>query len=540
MTASRAERLFWLTLGGRVVLWTLLPSLVASSAPLDVIEGLAWGQAWQWGYWKHPPLAAWILAATSAIFGVRLWPLFLAGQLAVAACLYAVWRLGRELVGAPAALLSVLVLDGIYYYNIAGTKLNPDLLQLPFWAVSILFLHRALVRDRTLYWALLGLAVGLALLAKYSAGALLLASAIVLGATAEGRRSLRRPGPWLAAGVAVLVLAPHVSWLVSHGFPSVAYARDRLIRVHGFRDRVEVPLLFTAGQLLALLPAGLLVRAIGWCAGGWPRHEGFPRRFLLAVALGPFLLTLGAGILFGRNLVGGSREAWGTPFWSFAPLLLALGQEAPDTPRLRRFAWAWAAVVLLAATAYLASILLLPRITQAGRRESFPGKALAQFVQQAWRRRVASPLAFVGGDVWLAGNVSFFHPEHPPVFIDLDRGKSPWIDEAELLRCGAVVLWDAQDAQAADYRRLLLARFPRHELQPIQAFAFHTPARPRPFWLGFAILPPGRTSAPARVQVSWEDNTKTQTIAGTFKPGATRRLEVRVGGLRKSLSLDWD
>jgi serine/threonine protein kinase len=42
-----------------------------------------------------------------------------------------------------------------------------------------------------------------------------------------------------------------------------------------------------------------------------------------------------------------------------------------------------------------------------------------------------------------------------------------------------------------------------------------------------------------RVQVTWEDNNKTETIGGTFRGGATRRLEVRVGGLRKNLSLEW-
>jgi serine/threonine-protein kinase len=42
-----------------------------------------------------------------------------------------------------------------------------------------------------------------------------------------------------------------------------------------------------------------------------------------------------------------------------------------------------------------------------------------------------------------------------------------------------------------------------------------------------------------RVQVRWDDNTKARTIAGAFKPGETRRLDVEVGGRRGTLSLDW-
>jgi len=50
-------------------------------------------------------------------------------------------------------------------------------------------------------------------------------------------------------------------------------------------------------------------------------------------------------------------------------------------------------------------------------------------------------------------------------------------------------------------------------------------------------LSPGKHQI--RVQVTWDDNERTEEISGTFKPGDTRRLEIRVGRLRKDLSLDW-
>jgi hypothetical protein len=48
---------------------------------------------------------------------------------------------------------------------------------------------------------------------------------------------------------------------------------------------------------------------------------------------------------------------------------------------------------------------------------------------------------------------------------------------------------------------------------------------------------PGRRRV--RVQLRWDDNDRTETITGTFRSGALRTLEVRVGRLRKNLSLDW-
>jgi serine/threonine protein kinase len=49
---------------------------------------------------------------------------------------------------------------------------------------------------------------------------------------------------------------------------------------------------------------------------------------------------------------------------------------------------------------------------------------------------------------------------------------------------------------------------------------------------------PGRHTI--RVKVAWDENERTERIVGTFKPGITRRLQVRLGRLRKNLSLEWE
>jgi hypothetical protein len=49
-------------------------------------------------------------------------------------------------------------------------------------------------------------------------------------------------------------------------------------------------------------------------------------------------------------------------------------------------------------------------------------------------------------------------------------------------------------------------------------------------------VPPGRHEL--QIQLKWDENVETRRIAATFKPGATRRLEIVAGGGR--FSLDWD
>jgi serine/threonine protein kinase len=42
-----------------------------------------------------------------------------------------------------------------------------------------------------------------------------------------------------------------------------------------------------------------------------------------------------------------------------------------------------------------------------------------------------------------------------------------------------------------------------------------------------------------RVEVRWDDNVKTERIVGSFRSGATRRLEASLGRIRRDLSLEW-
>jgi eukaryotic-like serine/threonine-protein kinase len=42
-----------------------------------------------------------------------------------------------------------------------------------------------------------------------------------------------------------------------------------------------------------------------------------------------------------------------------------------------------------------------------------------------------------------------------------------------------------------------------------------------------------------RVEVLWDDNVKRERIVGSFRPGATRRLEASLGRIRRDLKLEW-
>ena len=84
------------------------------------------------------------------------------------------------IVGATGALVSILIIDGIHFFNFTTPKFNHDVIQLPFWALAGLSFLRALQTGRLLWWVLLGVALGGALWSKYFVAILVVPLALYL------------------------------------------------------------------------------------------------------------------------------------------------------------------------------------------------------------------------------------------------------------------------------------------------------------------------------------------------------------------------
>src|SRR5947208_5351822 len=143
-----------------LVIWTALPALLSHNLQLDLVEDLALGREWQLGYWKHPPLPWWAADAVYRLIG-DVHAVYLLGPLAAVACMYDVWLLGRDIIGGFQSLIAVLALEGIHFFNFSVPKFAHDQMQLPFFALTALFLYLAFARASLSYWILEG--AGLAL-----------------------------------------------------------------------------------------------------------------------------------------------------------------------------------------------------------------------------------------------------------------------------------------------------------------------------------------------------------------------------------------
>ena len=434
-------------------LWTALPALLYLNLPLDLIEALTYGREWQLGYDKLPPLPWWMVEVTHRLFGIDI-AYYALAQLTVIAAFVLVWQTARPLVGAVGALAAILIIDGMHYFNFTAAKFNHDVIQLPFWALAGFAFHAALRRGALGYWSLLGVALGLALWAKYFVVVLAAPLLLFLLADPEARRKLLGPGPWIAAGVALAVAAPHLVWLMQNDFLPFRYADARALPVRGALDHLIHPASFLGGQLFFALPALVIAAPLMW---PWPsakpsrteapraaQADAFDRRIVTLLAFGPALTLLALTLVTGRGTV----TMWGYPLWLFLGLWIVMVAPAQAAgARLARLGVLWAIVFAVLVLAFVADYAVLPNFDRRYRAAFFPGDRLSAAIVQRFEQATGRQPAYIIASMWDGGNVAHYSHESPQprVLIDGLPRRAPWIDMADLRAKGAAIVWTNHD-----------------------------------------------------------------------------------------------
>jgi len=257
---------------------------------VDEAQYWLWSRSFDWGYFTKPPLIAWTIAATTALFGDAEWAVRLGAPIAHAIAATAIYALGRSMYGAWVGFWSALgwlMLPGVFF---SSAIVSTDALLLPLWSIALLAMWR-LMSTRALIWAVvLGLSVGVGVLAKYAMLYFVLCTALAAYWMAPIRAALGKGRGIVATLVGLAVLAPNVYWNVQHGLATVrhtaANARFDSTDLFNFDEVTE----FLGGQFGVIGPLIFLVLIWLWFRAG-RRASGLQDqdRFLLAYILPPFV-----------------------------------------------------------------------------------------------------------------------------------------------------------------------------------------------------------------------------------------------------------
>ncbi len=441
---SRPALAVWAAALLQALLWALVPTLVYWGPPGDVPFVLAAGHEFQFGGFLNPPLAYWLADIAFRITGGSLFGVYALSQACVVATYWAVFALGRSIVGEQHAALAVLLTAAISVFSVPTPDFGPMVLTMPLWAFTLLHYWRAIGEGRREYWIALAVDAGLLLLTSYL-GILLLA--ILAGFTVANQRVrlvLASYEPWAAALAASLCLVPHLWWLRHSGLtlPSVLAGADGPVSI--------------AGHILGgfRLFAGILIAHVGLLAlvaivSGWPRtrHDPgpvivrppvkpFARQFVYVFALAPAAAATALTFIIGSP----------GPLTGIAPLVvlsglaaIILAGDAIELAHQRRLIFGWFAVLLIPPAMAIAAFLVLPWLG-IDMTPMQPAKAMAQFFGDSFQRRVGAPLSIVTGDPRIAAMVSLA-PSRPHLYLDATPQRSPWVTADDVKTKGAIVVW---------------------------------------------------------------------------------------------------
>ena len=412
INSKNINNIFYIFVTAHLIFWTLIPSVTNHNLHLDTIEALAWGSNLDWGFNKHPPMSAFFPEVFYQIFGSQDWAYYLLSQIFVVISLYYVFKLSKEILNNNLlGLISVLLIETIYFYNFTSPEFNVNVCQLPFWSLTAYYSWRIFISKNIKFsdCFLVGLFAAFGFLSKYLFLYLLVSIDLLFIYLIFIKKDRKFDFKYLiTAEVFLVVLVPHFIWLTNNEFITISYGLARTgLEQSSLTNHIQYPLIFIGKQIGILIPflilTWLLVQKIKFKIN----FKDKKLLFLLSINLLPIFLMFLTSVITGSKI----RTMWMTPFYLFfGTFFVYMLQTQINIKRLKPFVIGFVFFFFLSPVLYAYVSILKDE-----KRTDYPGKEIAIKTQYAWDQQFDSEINVVLGNEWNAGNLSF-HLKSRPVW----------------------------------------------------------------------------------------------------------------------------
>ena len=410
--ARNINNIYYIFIIAHLIFWTLIPSLTNQNLPLDTIEALAWGSNLDWGFNKHPPMSAFFPEVFFQIFGSQDWAYYLLSQIFVLTSFYYVFKFSKEFFNNDLlGLISVLLIESIYFYNFTSPEFNVNVCQLPFWSLTVYFSWR-IYNSKEIKFTdcfLIGLFAAFGFLSKYLFVYLLVSIDLLFIYLIFIKREKKFDFKYLiTVEVFLIVLVPHLIWLNNNEFITVTYGLARTgLEQSSLIDHIKFPLIFLIKQIGLLIPFLILVLLLIKKIKFKFNFKDKKLLFILAINIFPILLMFLTSVITGSKI----RTMWMTPFYLFfGTLFVYIFQAQINFKKLKPFMVGFIFLFFLSPILYA-----YVSISKDDKRTDYPGKEIAIKTQYAWDQQFKSKINVVYGNEWNAGNLSY-HLKSRPVW----------------------------------------------------------------------------------------------------------------------------
>jgi len=406
------NNVFYIFVIAHLIFWTLIPSLTNTNLPLDTIEALAWGSNLDWGFNKHPPMSAFFPEIFFQIFGSQDWAYYLLSQIFIVISFYYIFKFSKELLNnSLLALISVLLIESIYFYNFTTPEFNVNVCQLPFWTLTVYFSWK-IYNEKEIKFSdcfFVGLFAAFGFLSKYLFIYLLISIEFLFFYLIFIKKNRKFDFKYLITlEVFLVLLVPHLIWLNNNEFITITYGLARTgLEQSALLDHVKFPLIFLLKQIGILIPFFVLVWLLTKKIIIKINFKDKKLLFLLTINILPIFLMFLTSMLTGSKI----RTMWMTPFYLFfGTLFVYIFQSYIEIKKLKQFVIGFIFLFFLSPLLYG-----YVSISKEDKRTDYPGKEIALKTQYAWDQQFETNINVVLGNEWNAGNLSY-HLKSRPVW----------------------------------------------------------------------------------------------------------------------------
>ena len=404
------NNIFFIFALSHLIIWTLVPSLTNKNLPLDTIEALAWGSNLDWGYDKHPPMSAFFSEVLYQMFGAQDWVYYFLSQLFIVIAFYFVFKFSNEILGdIKLSLISVLLLESIYFYNFTSPEFNVNICQLPFWSLVVYYSWKIYESKeiRFIDCFLVGLFAAVGFLSKYLFIYLLISIDLLFIYLIFIKKTKKFDFQYLITlEVFIVLLVPHIIWLNNNEFVTISYGLKRAgIEGSNLIDHIKYPIIFLIKQIGILIPFFLLILVLIKKFKFRINFNDKKLIFLYSINILPIFLILITTLITGSKI----RTMWMVPFYLFFGVFFVyLLKSQINLKKIRSFLYGFLFLFFLSPVLY--SYI---SISQSDKRTDYPGRDIADKVQILWDKDFENEIEFVTGDEWKAGNLSYHLKSRP-------------------------------------------------------------------------------------------------------------------------------
>ena len=215
-------------LGALLALRLLAVYAAKTNLVLDEAQYWTWSRELAFGYFSKPPMIAWVIRGASELCGDSEACIRSASPVLYTLAAFMIYLTGRALYGPRVGFWSAIVFATLPGVSYSANLITTDVPLILFWTIALYAWVMLVKRQSMVFAVLLGVAIGLGLLAKQAMVYAFLCIACHAIVSHEARNALKGGRGIVVALIALALFAPNVVWNAEHGFPTVKHTEANI------------------------------------------------------------------------------------------------------------------------------------------------------------------------------------------------------------------------------------------------------------------------------------------------------------------------